>query len=185
MVFMQPFLWYTTYTVSYCKKEISVYTSRTSPDSLKHHVVWNCTWSDWKSWSWVIDAYLWRLLYFSLKHLGGLLQGYLWSFIICPFPCSWILGFPAHNSKKKLYFTVERGPNMWPIISISACLPFSNSYCVLIGPCLAGGVLNSCHVRMVSLSYSKLQDAALIKRPLFLKIPTSPLLPICLLIFFF
>lgn len=74
---------------------------------------------------------------------------------------------------------------MWSIISISACLPFSNSYCVLIGPCLVGGVLNSCYVRMVSLSYSKLQDAALIKRPLFLEIPVSPCLPICLLMFYF
>lgn len=110
---------------------------------------------------------------FPLSTFGGLLQGYLRSFTVCPFPSSWILGFPAHNSKKKLYFTVERGPNMWPIISISACLPFSNSYCVLIGPCLAGGVLNSCYIRTVSLSYSKLQDAALIKRPLFLEIPMS------------
>lgn len=66
---------------------------------------------------------------------------------------------------------------MWPIISISACLPFSNSYCVLIGPCLAGGVLNSYYIRMASLSYSKLQDAALIKRPLFLEISPPP--PVC------
>lgn len=55
---------------------------------------------------------------------------------------------------------------MWPIISISTCLPFSNSYCLLIGSCLAGGVLNSCHVRMDSLSYSELQFGPLIKRPL-------------------
>lgn len=72
---------------------------------------------------------------------------------------------------------------MWSIISISACLPFSNSYCVLIGPCLAGGVLNSYYVRMASLSYSKLQDAALIKRPLFLEIPPPrPHLPFLVLI---
>lgn len=70
---------------------------------------------------------------------------------------------------------------MWPIISISACLPFSNGYCVLIGSCLAGGVFNSYYIRMASLSYSKLQDAALIKRPLFLEI--SPL-PICFFFFF-
>lgn len=68
--------------------------------------------------------------------------------------------------KKELYFRVERGPHMWPIISISTCLLFSNSYCLLIGSCLAGGVLNSCHIRMGSLSYSKLQFGALIKRPL-------------------
>lgn len=76
----------------------------------------------------------------------------------------WILNFPAHNCKKGLYFRVERGPHMWPIISISTCLPFSNSYCLLIGSCLAGGVLNSCHIRMDSLSYSELQFGTLIKR---------------------
>lgn len=68
--------------------------------------------------------------------------------------------------KKELYFRVEKGPHMWPIISISTCLPFSNSYCLLIGSCLAGGVLNTCHIRMGSLSYSELQFGALIKRPL-------------------
>lgn len=68
--------------------------------------------------------------------------------------------------KKELYFRVERGPHMWPIISISTCLPFSNSYCLLIGSCLAGGVLNSCHIRMRSLSYSEVEFGALIKRPL-------------------
>lgn len=73
---------------------------------------------------------------------------------------------------------------MWPIISISACLPFSNSYCVLIGPCLAGEVLNSSYIRMASLSYSKLQDAALIKRLLVLVIPAPPPPP-CLPFFFF
>lgn len=55
---------------------------------------------------------------------------------------------------------------MWPIISISTCLPFSNSYCLLIGSCLAGGVFNSCNIRMDSLSYSELQFGTLIKRPL-------------------
>lgn len=65
---------------------------------------------------------------------------------------------------------------MWPIISISTCLPFSNSYCLLIGSCLAGGVLNSCHIRMGSLSYSELQFGALIKRPLlFLRVFFFPL----------
>lgn len=79
--------------------------------------------------------------------------------------------------KKELYFRVERGPHMWPIISISTCLPFSNSYCLLIGSCLAGGVLNSCHIRMGSLSYSEQQFGALIKRPLlflvFFSLPLS------------
>lgn len=79
--------------------------------------------------------------------------------------------------KKKLYFRVERGPHMWPIISISTCLPFSNSYRLLIGSCLAGGVLNSCHIRMRSLSYSELEFGALIKRPLlflgFFSLPLS------------
>ena len=65
---------------------------------------------------------------------------------------------------------------MWPIISISTCLPFSNSYCLLIGSVLAGGVLNSCHIRMGSLSYSELQFGALIKRLLlFLGFLFSPL----------
>lgn len=81
--------------------------------------------------------------------------------------------------KRELYFRVEKGPHMWPIISISTCLPFSNSYCLLIRSGLAGGVLNSCHIRMGSLSYSELQFGALIKRLLlflgFLFFP--PLLP--------
>ena len=78
--------------------------------------------------------------------------------------------------KKELYFRVEKGPHMWPIISISTCLPFSNSYCLLIGSGLAGGVLNSCHIRMGSLSYSELQFGALIKRLLlFLGFLFSPL----------
>lgn len=80
--------------------------------------------------------------------------------------------------KKKLYFRVERGPHMWPIISISTCLPFSNSYRLLIGSCLAGGVLNSCHIRMRSLSYSELEFGALIdpRLPL-LSPPDSPSSP--------
>lgn len=77
--------------------------------------------------------------------------------------------------KKELYFRVERGPHMWPIISISTCLLFSNSYCLLIGSCLAGVVLNSCHIRMGSLSYSKLQFGALIKRPLLFLVVSFPL----------
>jgi len=74
---------------------------------------------------------------------------------------------------------------MWPIISISACLPFSDSYCVLIGPCLAGGILNSYYIRMVSLSYCELQDAALIKRLLFLEILPPPFLHLRFFFFFF
>lgn len=85
----------------------------------------------------------------------------------------WISQLPT--LKKELYFRVERGPHMWPIISISTCLPFSNSYCLLIGSCLAGGVLNSCHIRMGSLSYRELQFGALIKRPLlFLRFSSPP-----------
>lgn len=108
-------------------------------------------------------------LRFSLSYLQALLHGYLAFYMIALLSSS-ILDFPTHNSKM-LYFRVERTRYMWPIISISACLSFSNSHCFLIGLCLAGGVLNSCHIRMASLSYSRLYCATLIKRPLlFLKV---------------
>lgn len=128
------------------------------------------TWPSWKPPSWVIDALHCRLLkallpslWSSFKHFCMATHCLLFYLLLLPY---WILDFPAHNSKKELYFRVERGPHMWPIISISTCLPLWNSYCLLIGSCLAGGVLNSCHIRMGSLSYSKLQFGALIKRPL-------------------
>lgn len=99
--------------------------------------------------------------FLSLRYLQAFLHGYLALYVIGPQSSS-ILNFPTHNSKM-LYFRVERVHYMWPIISISVCLSFSNSHCFLIGLCLAGVVLKSCHVRMASLSYSWLYYAVLIK----------------------
>lgn len=129
----------------------------------KEHLFWKalCSVTDaplFQSTLLVCSFFLWS----TFKHLCMVTHSLLAYLLL---PC-WMLDFPAHNCKKGLYFRVERGPHMWPIISISTCLPFSNSYCLLIGSCLAGGVLNSCHIRMDSLSYSELQFGTLIKRPL-------------------
>lgn len=112
---------------------------------------------------------------FFLKHLQAFLHGYPLT-LLCYTSSSGLTEYwisQLTTLKKELYFRVERGPHMWPIISISTCLPFSNSYYLLIGCCLAEGVFNSCHIRMGSLSYSRLQFGALIKRSL-LYIGTPP-----------